>query len=107
MLRPGYPDHTPFLQSAMRIMDCFLLEGIKFIFRTSLGILRMNQTLILQKKDPFVLFQFVKELAKHIFDIEGLYQVYDADLASERPFTKYVLFCRNFLSLLHFPIVPL
>jgi hypothetical protein len=56
-------------------MDCFLLEGIKFIFRTSLSIMRLNQSLIMQKRDSFMLFQFVKELAKHIFDMETIFQV--------------------------------
>lgn len=56
-------------------MDSFLLEGTKFLFRVSMGILRMHQQLIIKKKDPFILFQFLKELAKHIFDIENLYQV--------------------------------
>lgn len=56
-------------------MDCFLLEGIKFIFRASLGILRLNQGHILRQGDPFVLFQYIKELAKHIFDMETLFQV--------------------------------
>ena len=74
------------------------MEGIKFIFRTSLGILRMNQSLILQKQDPFVLFQFVKEIAKHIFDIEALYQVCMCTCTcsvtcGEKPFTRYVRIC--------------
>lgn len=103
MLRP---DHTPFLQSAFRIMDCFLLEGIKFVFRTSLGILKMNQSLILQKQDPFVLFQFVKELAKHIFDIEALYQVPCVLILWVRGPLPNV-FCRNSLNSLHSLIVPL
>lgn len=52
-----------------------MLEGIKFIFRASLGILKLNQNIILKKSDPFVLFQLVKELAKHIFDMETLFKV--------------------------------
>jgi len=57
------------------MMDCFLLEGVKFIFRSSLAILKLNQHLILKKLDYFVLFQFMKELAKHVFFVEDLFKV--------------------------------
>lgn len=56
-------------------MDCFLLEGPKFIFRTGLAILRLNQSFILKNQDTFILLQIMKELAKHIFDMETLFQV--------------------------------
>ena len=64
-------------------MDCFLLEGTKFLFRTSLSIFRLNQNFILRKHDTFVLLQIMKELAKHIFDMETLFQVRERERERE------------------------
>ena len=56
-------------------MDCFLFEGSKVLFRICLGILRLNERLLLSLSDPVALFQFLKEIAKHTFDIEALFNV--------------------------------
>ena len=41
----------------------------------SLGILKINEKRILGLTDPVALFQFLKELARHTYDIEALFQV--------------------------------
>ena len=63
------------LQTVLRILDCFLLEGSKVLFRMSLGILKINEKRILGLTDPVALFQFLKEVARHTFDIEALFKV--------------------------------
>ena len=63
------------LQSILRILDCFLMEGHKLLFRVSLGILKLNEGVILSKTDPVTLFQFLKEIARHCFDIDAVFHV--------------------------------
>ena len=62
-------------QSALRILDCFLLEGHKILFRVALAILKVNESHILSMSDPVALFQFLKQVARHAFDVEQLFQV--------------------------------
>ncbi len=56
-------------------MDCFLLEGRKIFFRFSLAIFKIHELRILRLHDPVTIFQFVKEVAKHIFNVEELFKV--------------------------------
>ncbi|XP_064395380.1 uncharacterized protein LOC135342564 isoform X2 [Halichondria panicea] len=72
-------------ETVLRILDCFLLEGTKVLFRMSLGILKINEKKILSLTDPVGLFQFLKELARHTYDIEALFQAAFVDL---NPFPK-------------------
>ena len=65
--------HVP--QSALRILDCFLLEGTKVLFRIGLGVLKVNARHLLSITDPVALFQTLKEIAKHTFNIDQLLQV--------------------------------
>jgi len=67
--------YVPVVQSALRIMDCFLLEGVKFLFRASLSVFRLYEQSILQLHDQLAVLQFCKEVPKHVFDIEALFQV--------------------------------
>ena len=67
--------HSPPTQSALRIIDCFLLEGHKILFRVALGLLKVNEQHILSLSDPVGLFQFLKEVARHAFDVEELFNV--------------------------------
>lgn len=62
-------------QSALRILDCFLLEGPKVLFRVGLGVLKVNARHLLSITDPVALFQTLKEIAKHTFDIDQLLKV--------------------------------
>ena len=59
----------------LRVMDCFLLEGRKILFRLSLAIFKLHESRILSMSDPVSIFQFVKEVAKHIFNVEELFRV--------------------------------
>ncbi len=51
------------------------MEGPKVLFRMSLGILKINERKILSLTDPVALFQFLKEVARHTFNIEAVFQV--------------------------------
>ena len=64
-----------FVQSALRILDCFLMEGTKVLFRVGLGVLKVNARHLLSITDPVALFQTLKEIAKHTFNIDQLLQV--------------------------------
>ena len=63
------------VQSVLRILDCFLLEGAKVLFRVGLGVLKVNAHHLLSITDPVALFQTLKEIAKHTFDIDQLLKV--------------------------------
>lgn len=56
-------------------MDCFLWEGRKVFFRVTLAILKVHELKILSMVDPVTIFQFIKEVAKHIFDMDELFEV--------------------------------
>ena len=58
-----------------RILDCFLNEGPKVLFRMTLGILLVNQQRILRTTDPVTIFQFLKEVTRHTFNTEELFEV--------------------------------
>jgi len=62
-------------QSVLRILDCFLLEGSKVLYRVALGLLKVNARRMLSITDPVGLFQMLKEIAKHSFDIDHLLKV--------------------------------
>lgn len=64
-----------FIQSMLRVMDCFLLEGRKVFFRFSLAIFKIHECSILGFNDPVIIFQFIKEVAKHMFNVEELFKV--------------------------------
>ena len=59
----------------LRVMDCFLMEGRKVFFRVSVAILKLNDRRILHMTDPVTIFQFIKEITKHIFDVNELFNV--------------------------------
>ena len=56
-------------------MDCFLLEGVKFLFKASLSVFSKCENTILQLQDQVALLQYSKEVPKHIFDMEAMFQV--------------------------------
>ncbi|XP_011407823.2 PREDICTED: TBC1 domain family member 2A-like, partial [Amphimedon queenslandica] len=62
-------------ESMLRIIDVFLFEGRKVLFRVSLSILKLYERRILSMVDPVTIFQFIKEVAKHIFNVEELFKV--------------------------------
>ena len=59
----------------LRVMDCFLLEGRKIFFRLSLAVFKLFERRILSMNDPVTMFQFTKEVVKHIFNVEELFRV--------------------------------
>ena len=64
-----------YFQSVLRILDCFLLEGSKILYRVALGLLKVNARRMISITDPVGLFQMLKEIAKHSFDIDHLLKV--------------------------------
>ena len=63
------------MQSALRVFDCFLLEGQKILFRVSLAILKVNEHRILSISDQVSVLSFLKEVARHTFDVDELFHV--------------------------------
>ena len=59
----------------LRIVDVFLYEGRKVLFRFSLAVLKLYERRILSMFDPVTIFQFIKEVVKHIFNVEELFRV--------------------------------
>ena len=53
----------------------FLYEGRKVLFRFSLAVLKLYERRILSMIDPVTIFQFIKEVVKHIFNVEELFRV--------------------------------
>ena len=45
------------------------------LFRVALGVLKVNRRRLLSITDPVGLFQALKEIAKHSFDIDHLLKV--------------------------------
>ena len=55
-------------------MDSFLLEGRKIMFRLSLAIFKLHENRILSMTDPVTIFMLVKEISKHIFDMDEVFK---------------------------------
>ena len=64
-----------FLQTLLRIWDCFLLDGLRVIFQFSVALLRYYEPCLLDKKDILAFLKDAKMLVKQTYDIEGLVQV--------------------------------
>lgn len=64
-----------FSQSALRILDCYLLEGHKILFRVSLAILKINEQHILDISEQVSMLVFLKEITRHTFHIDELLDV--------------------------------
>ena len=67
----------------LRIIDVFLFEGRKVLFRVSLSVLKLYERRILSMVDPVTIFQFIKEVAKHIFNVEELFKVRERERGRE------------------------
>uniref|UniRef100_A0A1X7TC51 Rab-GAP TBC domain-containing protein n=1 Tax=Amphimedon queenslandica TaxID=400682 RepID=A0A1X7TC51_AMPQE len=81
-------------ESMLRIIDVFLFEGRKVLFRVSLSILKLYERRILSMVDPVTIFQFIKEVAKHIFNVEELFKVREKREKKERERERdYVELC--------------
>ena len=63
------------IQSALRIIDCYLLEGHKILFRVSLAILKLNEHHILNLSEQVSVLVFLKEVVRHMFNIEEIFDV--------------------------------
>ena len=78
----------------LRVMDCFLLEGRKVFFRFSLAIFKIHERRVLSFHDPVTIFQFIKEVARHIFNVEALFKVYTS------------MVCRSYYDSVNFIVQP-
>jgi hypothetical protein len=67
-------DNVPF-ETLLRIWDCFLLEGVKVLFRFALAILIINRESILTRHDTISMMKQIKDSAKHLIDVESLFKV--------------------------------
>ena len=56
-------------------MDVFLNEGHKFMHRVAIGILKMYKDKFLSMHDPITMFQFLKALTHHTYNVEELFTV--------------------------------
>ena len=63
------------LQSALRVLDSYLLEGHKILFRVSLAILKVNEQHILDISEQVSMLVFLKEITRHTFDVDELLHV--------------------------------
>jgi hypothetical protein len=59
----------------LRVIDCFLWEGRKVFFRFSLAILKLHERRLISMTDPVTIFQFIKEVVRHIFNVEDLFKI--------------------------------
>lgn len=73
------------LPFALRILDCFFLEGAKFLFQIGLSILKVNGDEILKIKDDGELMNVLKGFFARLGDIE----LVDEGKATSRQTTKF------------------
>lgn len=66
-------DSVPF-ETLLRIWDCFLLEGVKVLFRFALAILIINRENILIRTDTISMMKHIKDSTKHLIDVESLFK---------------------------------
>eukprot|EP00731_Ephydatia_muelleri_P023999 Em0016g270a len=69
-------------ECALRIMDVFLNEGNKVMYRVAIGILRVYKDHFLSLYDPVGLLQLLKEITRHTYMIEN---VFNAAFVKEFP----------------------
>lgn len=56
-------------------MDVFLNEGNKVMYRVAIGILRVYKDHFLSLYDPVGLLQLLKEITRHTYMIENVFNV--------------------------------
>lgn len=59
----------------LRVWDCFLLEGPKILFRTTIAMLQMYKHALLQTTDTMSVLKFLKVAAKFTYDADDLLEV--------------------------------
>lgn len=64
-----------FLQVALRIMDVFLNEGHKVLYRVAIGIMKMYKDHFLSLTDPVTLLQILKDISRRTYTIEDIFNV--------------------------------
>ncbi|XP_068694929.1 uncharacterized protein [Montipora foliosa] len=64
-------DAVPF-ETALRIWDCFVFEGREALFRIALGLLKVQQTALLQLFCPMEIMQYIKRAARVTYDKDQL-----------------------------------
>ncbi|CAF1308815.1 unnamed protein product [Adineta steineri] len=72
-------DSVPF-ETLLRIWDCFLLEGVKVLFRFALAILIINREHILTRTDTISMMKQIKDSTKNLIDVENLFKIAFEDL---------------------------
>ena len=72
----------------VRIMDCFLFEGVKIIHRISLGILALNKNTLLNCRTPAEVMVSLKNMTDNL-NIEELFKVSFGFSISKKDILKY------------------
>jgi len=66
-----FVDSVP-TEVALRIWDCFFVEGHVAIYRFSLALLKMNEDVICSKTDLITLMRFLKKIGRQVMDVDCL-----------------------------------
>ena len=87
-------------------MDCFLIEGRKTCFRLSLAIFKLHENQILSLTDPVTIFMMVKEISKHIFNMDEVFQVIILIIAKAE-YLIYTRSCQHYIGKLEISLCSL
>lgn len=66
-------DAVPF-ETAVRIWDCFVFEGREALFRIAVGLLKVQQSALLQLSCPLEIMQYMKRGARVTYDKDQLFK---------------------------------
>jgi hypothetical protein len=67
--------HTLPLEAVLRVWDCMYCEGIKVLFRATLGLLKSNEKLILRAKSMEQMMTFLRGFSHAALDIDEFIKV--------------------------------
>lgn len=83
--------------NVLRIMDCFLFEGIKIIHRISLGILSLNHDSLVRSTKVSDVMVAIKKLTENV-NIEELFKVSFGFSISKKKILKYEILYKDHVS---------
>lgn len=69
-----FVDSVP-AEVALRIWDCFFVEGHAVLYRFSLALLKMNEDGICSKTDMLTLLKYLKKIGRQVFDADFLLEL--------------------------------
>lgn len=72
-------DAVPF-ETAMRIWDCFVFEGREALFRIAVGLLKVQQSALLQLSCALEIMQYMKRAARVTYDKDQLFKASYEDI---------------------------